>query len=156
MASVSLARHEDVDAIEAVCRRAFEQMNYGATRGYTYDSDHIKDTLHKGIDSNQHIVTKYVKYGEVRGVMAVGLSDFSFYSVGMKQAFEIVWHGDPQMGATCQLMVQMALLKDMLNRLESFDVNITTISLDSQYLELERLLSRFGFAEGTRMYVRRS
>jgi len=150
---VSLIRLQDIPEIEPLCHRAFDQMNYTASRGYRYDSQHITDLLTYGVSSHNHILTKCVRDTRILGVMVVGLTDFSFYSVGQRQAFEIVWHGDPLLPPIQQLLVQKALLKDMIARLS---VDIFSLTLDEKHLELTKLLDKFGFIGSTRSYVRRS
>ena len=152
MTSVSLVRPEDIPEIEPLCHRAFDQMGYTISRGYTYSSQHITDTIQRGITSTDHICTKYVENGMILGFMAVGLTDFSFYSVDQRQAFEIVWHGDPLLSPGKQLRVMAGLLKDMLKRV---NVDIFSLTLDEKHLELLPFLKRYGFVGSTRTVIRR-
>ena len=155
MARVSLVNEVDVEVIEKLCQRAFYQMEYQLPpRSFIYDSDHIKAVVLRGVKSPDHILTKYELDEEIIGFMAVGLTDFNFYSVGQKTAYEIVWHGDPMLSSMMQLRVQMALLKDMLERTKG--CSFFGLTLDERYLGIAHLLHRSGFTGSTRAYIRRS
>ncbi len=153
MANVSLAADSEIPEIEALCQRAFYQMNYHLPpRSFQYSSEHIKQVIARGIRSDSHICTRYERDGKILGFMAVGLTDFNFYSVGLQTAYEIVWHGDPALPPVQQLRVQVALLKDMLTRTEGC---IFSLTLDEEHLELLPLVKRLGFTGSTRALVRR-
>ena len=144
MAEIQLVGHSDIDEIEPLCKRAFYQVGYDKPpRCYKYDNEHIRSVIARGIDSDNHILTKYVSDGVIQGFMAVGVTDFSFYSLGQKSVFEVVWHGDPRLEPGHQLQIQMALLKDMIKR--TGDADLFSLTLDSKYLSLGRLVERVGF-----------
>lgn len=154
MVIVSLVNKADIAQIEPLCKRAFDQMGYAESRGYVYSDDHIKKVIAKGVDSPNHILTKYVKDGCILGFMAVGVTDFSFYAVGSRTASEIVWHGDPFLTPRQQLTVQMALLDDMMARTDAVGANLE-LSLDVKFIGIERLLVRKGFTGKNKTYIRR-
>jgi hypothetical protein len=152
---VELVTPADVPEIEPLCRRAFDQMGYGnPPRCYEYSAEHITRVIIRGCQDPNHICTKYVRDGVIQGFMAVGLTDFSWYAVNQRSCYEIVWHGDPLLPPARQIKVQMALLRDMLQR--TGDVTINSISIDSRYPEIGRLISRLGFTETNRTFIRRS
>ena len=155
MTSIELVTPEDVDEIEPLCKRAFDQVGYSkAPRFYKYSSSHIKQTILNGLFSPDRIQTKYVRDGVIIGYMAVGITDFSFYAVGEMSCFEIVWHGDPLLPPSQQIMVQVSLLKDMIKRVGK--VKTFNLLLDSKHLEVERIIKKLGFIETNRAYIRRS
>lgn len=150
---ISLVEPDDISEIETLCQRAFYQMDYHLLpRNYRYSSEHIAQVLARGVASPDHVLTKYVRDGVVQGVMVVGLTDFNFYSVGQRTAYEIVWHGDPVLPPTQQLRVQMSLLNDMLHRV---DADIFSLTLDEKHIKLLKLLDKYGFVSGTRTVIRR-
>ena len=155
MANVSLVRNEDVEGIEPLCQRAFEQMGYAKTRGYTYSRQHTIDTIRRGVESDEHMLTKYVKNGQILGFMAIGLTDFSFYSVGKKTAYEIVWHGDPLLSPVQQLIVMKTLLVDMIKRAVAENIDIFSVTIDAKCADISKILMKMGFCEQNRVLVRR-
>jgi len=155
MTAIELVVPADVDEIEPLCRRAFEQVQYAAPpRCYCYDSEHIRKTVLTGLARPDRVQTKYVRDGVIIGYMAVGITDFSFYAVNELACFEIVWHGDPLLPPAQQLQVQVSLLKDMIKRVGK--VTTFSLALDSHYLQLSRVVAKLGFKETTRTFVRRS
>lgn len=152
---ISLVNLSEVEEIEALCKRAFDQMDYSNVRGYTYDSAHIIYVITKGLGSWKHILTKCVINGKIVGFMAVEIADFSFHSINFKRANELVWHGDPALSPYRQLLVQKALAADMIQRTNQEGADLQ-MAIDPRYPILGEMLTQMGFSDSSVVFTRRA
>jgi len=151
---VLLVEKEDFPAIEVICQRAFEQMDYANVRGYTYDSGHIFHVMTVGLSSWRHIMVKCVMDGVIVGFMAAEVGDFSYISVDFRRAHELVWHPDTNLQSVTQLRIMKALVLDMIDRTECMGASLQ-VATDNRFPSLERMLIKMGFAETSKIFTRR-
>lgn len=149
---VTLAEIQDVAEMESISKRFFDQNDYTNSKGYVYDSEHISNAITRFITTPSCTVTKYTEDGVILGYMIINTPVWSHLDSQPGTAFEMVWHGDPVLGAFKEGKIMLVLVDDMIERLTG---KVKGFQISASQPSVLKALERRGFVKSTVVMSRR-